>query len=59
MLKKFVEMYSFFNRFFFLKLAEQDSELQICSFLLSHVFLSLSYFLIELIWFLLYNELSK
>lgn len=59
MLKKFAEMYSFFQQIFFLKLAEQDSELQICSFLLSHVFLSLSYFLIQLMWFLLYNELSK
>lgn len=59
MLKKFAEMYSFFQQIFFLKLAEQDSELQIYSFLLSHVFLSLSYFLIQLMWFLLYNELSK
>lgn len=55
MLKKFAEMYSFFQQIFFLKLAEQDSELQICSFLLSHVFLSLSYFLIQLMWFLLYD----
>lgn len=53
MLKKFAEMYSFFQQIFFLKLAEQDSELQICSFLLSYVFLSLSYFLIQLVIFII------